>query len=103
MFVTFLAGMGWVAQYALENGDARRLSHGFNFKGKLCGVSPGFEHKPYLYYCPNGAIIPGSTPPMPSSAPSQNTRSAGSAVIRGDNTPWLMFQFANKMATMCPC
>lgn len=66
LFFGFIAGMVWIQMYAQENGDIRRLSHGFNFKGALCGVSPGYDEKPYLYFCPTGLPIPGTSPPLPS-------------------------------------
>merc|ERR1719487_938160 len=34
-----------------NEGDIRRLSHGFEFKGKLCGVDEGLQGLPYVYYC----------------------------------------------------
>ncbi|CAD7962281.1 unnamed protein product [Amoebophrya sp. A120] len=67
VFFGFLGGLIYILQYAIANGDVRRLSHGFNFKGKLCGVDPGYEDRPYLYFCPSGVPIPGTDPPIPSS------------------------------------
>ena len=32
-------------RYGQAEGDIRRLSHGFDFAGNLCGVAPGVEHK----------------------------------------------------------
>eukprot|EP00392_Amoebophrya_sp_AT5.2_P003378 g3383.t1 len=67
IFMSFVGGMIYILQYSSEVGDVRRLSHGFNYKGKLCGVDPGYEDRPYLYFCPDGIPIPGTDPPIPSS------------------------------------
>jgi hypothetical protein len=37
VFFAFCGGLIWIGMYAFENGDIRRLSHGFNYKGRLCG------------------------------------------------------------------
>eukprot|EP00919_Chromeraceae_sp_WS-2016_P032585 GHVR01076929.1.p1 GENE.GHVR01076929.1~~GHVR01076929.1.p1 ORF type:complete len:641 (+),score=130.93 GHVR01076929.1:47-1969(+) len=39
-------------------GDPRRLYHGFNYAGKLCGIDPSVSSEPYLYW----PIIPDSQP-----------------------------------------
>lgn len=38
--------------YAQENGDMRRLYHGYDFLGNLCGLD-NQTAKPYLFYCKN--------------------------------------------------
>jgi hypothetical protein len=43
--------MGCLYQYSLENGEIRRLTHGFNFRGDLCGVDLAVEQQPYLFWC----------------------------------------------------
>lgn len=45
-----LAVLGWVTHYATKHGDLRRLHHGFDFLGHLCGVGD-FETRPFLFYC----------------------------------------------------
>jgi hypothetical protein len=42
--------MLWVAFSSLEHGDPRRLYHGFDFEGKLCGVNETVVDKPLLYW-----------------------------------------------------
>lgn len=66
-FWAFCGGLIYIINYAYEVGDVRRLSHGFNYKGRLCGVDPGYEDRPLLYFCPSGMAIPGTDPPVPSS------------------------------------
>lgn len=52
-----------VLDYAFTHGDPRRLSHGFNYKGRLCGVDPGYEDRSVLFYCPSAPPIPGGDAP----------------------------------------
>merc|ERR1712137_969321 len=41
-------GMGWIGQHAFRHGNLDKLTHGFDWTGKLCGV----DTKPtYLYWC----------------------------------------------------
>jgi len=47
-----IAMLGRVGVYASKHGDMRRLSHGLDFYGNLCGVSKSVENKRYLYWCP---------------------------------------------------
>eukprot|EP00928_Gymnodinium_smaydae_P039420 TRINITY_DN26933_c0_g1_i1.p1 TRINITY_DN26933_c0_g1~~TRINITY_DN26933_c0_g1_i1.p1 ORF type:complete len:700 (-),score=135.14 TRINITY_DN26933_c0_g1_i1:39-2138(-) len=56
VFLVFLGGMGYVMSWALQNGNPRRLVHGLDFEGRLCGVDPGVETKPFLFWCPSGAV-----------------------------------------------
>jgi len=60
VFIAFLGAMGHVTHYAVKNGNPKRLTHGFDFGGKLCGVDAGVEASPFLYYCPNSVV--GSIP-----------------------------------------
>merc|ERR1719469_818704 len=36
-------------------GDVRRLTHGHDYAGRLCGVDPGVEDKAFLFWCRNNA------------------------------------------------
>lgn len=60
VFIAFLGAMGHVTTYAVKNGNPKRLTHGFDSGGKLCGVDAGVEASPFLYYCPNAVV--GSIP-----------------------------------------
>eukprot|EP00927_Polykrikos_kofoidii_P008087 TRINITY_DN13345_c0_g2_i1.p1 TRINITY_DN13345_c0_g2~~TRINITY_DN13345_c0_g2_i1.p1 ORF type:complete len:694 (-),score=111.93 TRINITY_DN13345_c0_g2_i1:216-2039(-) len=52
--------MVYVMYYALSNGDPRRLTHGFDYTGALCGVSENVSSKPFLYWCGgDGMMIEG--------------------------------------------
>jgi len=57
IFLAFLGGMGYVGSHAFKNGDPRRLTHGFDYAGRLCGVHPNVSTQPLLYWC--------SLPPAP--------------------------------------
>mmetsp|Transcript_59882 Transcript_59882/g.194063 ORF Transcript_59882/g.194063 Transcript_59882/m.194063 type:complete len:694 (+) Transcript_59882:952-3033(+) len=56
VFLVFSIGLCCIAVYAFQNGDPRRLSRGYDFGGRLCGVDPGVEDKPWLYWCGAGSI-----------------------------------------------
>lgn len=51
LFLCYLGGMGYVGYIAATRGDIRKLSHGFNWKGELCGVDKNVADKPFLYWC----------------------------------------------------
>ncbi|CAD7973089.1 unnamed protein product [Amoebophrya sp. A25] len=86
VFLTFTAGLFYILQYAVNNGDIRRLSHGFNYKGKLCGVDPGYEDRPYLFYCASGIPVPGTDPPIPSSLDLQHPICVSECPVSGEQT-----------------
>ena len=44
--------------HAHTNGDLRRLSHGFDYQGRLCGVDESVSGLPYLYYCSENSLFP---------------------------------------------
>lgn len=56
IFLGYLAGMCFVTKYALDNGNPRRLTHGFNYKGELCGVDAPVLSTPMTYWCGAGGI-----------------------------------------------
>lgn len=64
VFGLFLCGCGVILDYSFQHGDVRRLSHGFNYRGRLCGVDPTVENKKYLFYCPAVEALPGTTTPL---------------------------------------
>lgn len=58
IFIASLVYLGFVINYSLEKGDMRRLYHGYNFLGELCGLSTAenpnqtdLTEKKFLYYC----------------------------------------------------
>ena len=54
VFLVYVACMLGISLYAFENGQPRRLTHGFNYQGQLCGVSKAVVDKPMLFWCPKG-------------------------------------------------
>jgi len=50
ILILCLTMMGWLVHYAVKNGDIRRLHHGFDFLGHMCGVGD-YSQRPYLFYC----------------------------------------------------
>jgi len=54
-FLSFLAGLGYVFTVARRTGDLAKLTHGIDWRGRVCGVSPGVEHTPLLLWCAPGS------------------------------------------------
>jgi len=50
VFLVAAGYLGYIIHYAQQNGDMRRLYHGFDFMGNLCGVG-NMTDKPALYWC----------------------------------------------------
>lgn len=60
VFFAFLTGMGFIIVYAVKNGDPRKLTHGFDWQGQLCGVDPAVADSPFLFWCGgNGPVVEG--------------------------------------------
>jgi len=51
IFIAYMVGVGYVMHIAMQDGDPRRLTHGFNWEGKLCGVDADVADKPLLFWC----------------------------------------------------
>jgi len=51
IFIGYLIGMCCISTYGFQNGNPRRLTHGFNYKGELCGVDEGVVEKPLIFWC----------------------------------------------------
>jgi len=49
IFIAFLAYGGYIMSYAFANGDPRKVYHGMDYEGRLCGVD--LPYKPYVYWC----------------------------------------------------
>eukprot|EP00930_Biecheleria_cincta_P045470 TRINITY_DN31333_c0_g1_i1.p1 TRINITY_DN31333_c0_g1~~TRINITY_DN31333_c0_g1_i1.p1 ORF type:complete len:700 (-),score=71.44 TRINITY_DN31333_c0_g1_i1:291-2390(-) len=56
IFFAYLAGMVAITKWAIENGNPRRLTHGFNYQGELCGVDAPVLSKPLVYWCGAGGV-----------------------------------------------
>eukprot|EP00413_Alexandrium_margalefii_P038944 CAMPEP_0204593744 /NCGR_PEP_ID=MMETSP0661-20131031/51680_1 /ASSEMBLY_ACC=CAM_ASM_000606 /TAXON_ID=109239 /ORGANISM="Alexandrium margalefi, Strain AMGDE01CS-322" /LENGTH=646 /DNA_ID=CAMNT_0051604083 /DNA_START=56 /DNA_END=1996 /DNA_ORIENTATION=+ len=52
LFVTALVVFIGVMIWALAKGDTRKMSHGIDVNGQLCGLSANVSDRPFLYYCP---------------------------------------------------
>jgi len=50
IFMAFSIGFGAVVYFSMQRGDPRRLYHGFDYKGNLCGVSPNVSGMPLMYW-----------------------------------------------------
>jgi len=48
--VAFWIGMIWVTYVSVGAGDPRRLYHGMDYKGQLCGVDEAVVDKPMIYW-----------------------------------------------------
>lgn len=54
VFVLAVAGLGCLLIYSSIEGDTRRLYHGYNFTGHLCGVDA--PDKPYVFWCKKSTV-----------------------------------------------
>jgi hypothetical protein len=59
VFIAYVVGIGYVMNYALENGDIRRLYKGMNYIGDVCGVDPVVEERPMLFWCSKPGTVGG--------------------------------------------
>lgn len=50
VLIAFWIGMVYITYLSLLDGDPRRLYHGFDYHGRLCGVDPNVEDKPLIYW-----------------------------------------------------
>lgn len=62
IFIAYLGGMGYVMNIGVQNGNPRRLTHGMDYKGALCGVDPEVADQSFLYWCPSGPTLPNGFP-----------------------------------------
>jgi len=51
IFLAYLGGMIYCVVYGFTHGDIRKLTHGMDFDGRVCGVHQNMSHKRYLYWC----------------------------------------------------
>lgn len=51
IFLLALAGVGWIAVYAVSRGDLRRLNRAYDYEGNVCGVDPNQTGKNYAFWC----------------------------------------------------
>lgn len=49
IFAASMAFSVWIAIYAFRNGDPRKVYHGMNYQGQICGVD--LPYQPYVYWC----------------------------------------------------
>merc|ERR1712008_451125 len=51
MFLAFLCGMVYIYFVSRMEGNLAKLTHGFNWKGEICGVDAAVRHEPNLFWC----------------------------------------------------
>jgi len=52
--IAFIGALGVFSVLYMKcvlGGNLERLYHGINFKGQVCGVDPGVQDEPYVYWC----------------------------------------------------
>jgi len=59
LWVLCLIALVGVAGYGFVNGNPKRLHHGIQFDGEVCGVGVNVTSKPYLYFCPPADWVGG--------------------------------------------
>jgi hypothetical protein len=50
-FIFCLGFAGHITSYAYQNGDPRKVFHGMDWQGRLCGVDDEVLSAPYVYWC----------------------------------------------------
>jgi hypothetical protein len=53
VFLLYVAGMIYCFVHGLKYGDIKKLTHGMDFTGELCGVGENVSDRPYLLWCKN--------------------------------------------------
>mmetsp|Transcript_29940 Transcript_29940/g.48028 ORF Transcript_29940/g.48028 Transcript_29940/m.48028 type:complete len:626 (+) Transcript_29940:74-1951(+) len=56
VFAAFLAAFSALYGYGIQNGNVKKIFHGIDYQGKICGVDAEVATKPYLYWCDKGAL-----------------------------------------------
>ncbi|CAE8733965.1 unnamed protein product [Polarella glacialis] len=56
VFAAFLAAFSVLYGYGIQNGNVKKIFHGIDYQGKICGVDAEVATKPYLYWCDKGAL-----------------------------------------------
>eukprot|EP00928_Gymnodinium_smaydae_P035537 TRINITY_DN2499_c0_g1_i1.p1 TRINITY_DN2499_c0_g1~~TRINITY_DN2499_c0_g1_i1.p1 ORF type:complete len:673 (+),score=100.14 TRINITY_DN2499_c0_g1_i1:161-2179(+) len=54
VFIAHMGGMGYLFHYAKTNGNIDKITHGFDWEGRICSVDEGVKDKPLLYWCVSG-------------------------------------------------
>mmetsp|Transcript_56270 Transcript_56270/g.164456 ORF Transcript_56270/g.164456 Transcript_56270/m.164456 type:complete len:658 (-) Transcript_56270:499-2472(-) len=62
ILILYIVGMSCVSAYALQNGNPRRLTHAYDYKGRLCGVDPAVKDMPLVYWCGAGTMLESGIP-----------------------------------------
>lgn len=62
ILLLYVLGMCFVSVYAVQNGNPRRLTHAYDFKGHLCGVDDAVKDKPLVYWCGAGTMLENGVP-----------------------------------------
>lgn len=55
VLLVFLYGLWAIFAAARREGDLAKLTHGFDWKGDICGVDAGVQDKPLLFWCAPGS------------------------------------------------
>lgn len=93
VFAAALVPLFMIVQYAFDNGDTRKLFHGYDFLGRLCGVDVDLATNqtlgPMLYWC-GDPTQPGQLdlahPICRPSCPGENTSSSWSCYAGAERT-----------------
>lgn len=50
IFLLFTGFAGYIGYYAYENGDPDLIFAPMDAQGNFCGITPGYEEYPFVYY-----------------------------------------------------
>ena len=56
IFLVACGGMGYIGNYAYQNGDPARIMAPMDSDGNFCGKTPGFENYPFLWFSDIGTF-----------------------------------------------
>lgn len=60
LWIVCLMAFFTVMGYGFVNGNLKRLHHGIDNQGRVCGVDPNVTDKPYTFFCASSSWLAGS-------------------------------------------
>jgi len=62
VLIVYIIGMIIIVSVAKSRGDIRRLTHGMDYKTRVCGVDPEVQDRPYVFWCRDKLSTPSGLP-----------------------------------------
>lgn len=64
-FALYMLVLAWILKFARDNGDIEKLTHGYDWKGQICGFTEDVIEKPYIYWCAKKDAVNPTDPTGP--------------------------------------